>query len=263
MLETQRPASSLFYCSNLSVVMKSNRASYLFAFTAALLLGSSSSLFAQVRSYSSGPTPAAKTDGVHFGIRAGLNVADWSGQAVQSVVDLAELTNGAITKEQRQGFHAGAYVSLPVGSRFVIEPGVQYSEKGMTLSGRVPLERFDFLNARVSATSRMAYIDVPVLAKAYLTQGLYLYAGPQASYLVSNKVRVEAGALGFSAFKQDFDVRNQFRDIDFSLSGGAGYQFNNGLGLSAGYDYGLASLDKNNRFDAQNRVIKASLNFTF
>lgn len=109
----------------------------------------------------------------------------------------------------------------------------------------------------------MAYIDVPVLAKAYLTRGLYIYAGPQASYLLSNKVRVEAGALGFPAFKQNFDVRNQFHELDFGVVGGLGYQFDSGLGLSAGYDYGLSSLDKNDRFDAQNRVIKASANFSF
>ncbi|KAA9333297.1 PorT family protein [Hymenobacter busanensis] len=259
--------------------MKTNRAYRLVAFSAALLLGASTASFAQIQphivgaprsrpapvrsAYSVSPDAANKADGVRFGIRAGVNVADWSGDAVQSVVDLAELTNGAITKEQRTGFHAGAYVSLPVGARFVIEPGLQYSEKGMALVGRVPLEQFDFLNAKVTATARMAYVELPVLAKAYLTPGLYLYAGPQASYLVSNKVRVQAGALGFSAYSHDFDVRKQFRDVDFSVTGGAGYQFANGLGLSAGYDYGLSSLDKNNRFDAQNRAIKASVNFTF
>ena len=35
------------------------------------------------------------------------------------------------------------------------------------------------------------------------------------------------------------------------------------VGLSAGYDYGLSSLDSGNRFDAQNRVIKVGANFSF
>ncbi|UYZ57931.1 porin family protein [Hymenobacter latericus] len=245
--------------------MNTNRAATLFAFATALLLGSAATAQAQVRSYSNAPAASAanKTDGVRFGIRAGLNVADWSGDAVQSVQSLTDLANGAITKQQRPGFHAGAYVSLPLGPRFTIEPGVQYSEKGVIVSGRVPMEQFDFLNAKATATARMGYIDVPVLAKAYLTRGLYLYAGPQASYLVSGKARVEAGALGFDVYRQDFEVRDYFRELDFGVSGGAGYQFGNGLGLSAGYDYGLSSLDKNNRFDAQNRVIKASVNFAF
>ena len=51
----------------------------------------------------------------------------------------------------------------------------------------------------------MSYIDVPVLFKGYLTPGFYVFGGPQASFLVSNKVRVQAGALGFNAFSTDFD----------------------------------------------------------
>lgn len=213
------------------------------------------------RSYSTSSSSA--TDGVKFGIRAGVNVADWSGDAVNSVMDLAEYTNGAVTKEMKPGFYAGLYATLPLGPRFAIEPGVGYSEKGTVLMGRIPLEQFDFLNAKVTATARMAYLDIPVLAKAYLTDGLYVYAGPQASVLLSGKARVNASALGFSAFNTDFDIKEQFRPVDFSVVGGLGYQFQSGFGLSAGYDYGLSSLDKNNNFDAQNRVIKASLNYSF
>ncbi|GAB3230927.1 hypothetical protein GCM10027346_16950 [Hymenobacter seoulensis] len=212
-----------------------------------------------VPSYSS----SSATDGVKFGVRAGVNVSDWSGDAVSSVMDLAEYTSGAVTKEMKPGIYAGLYATLPLGPRFAIEPGIGYSEKGTALVGRIPLEQFDFLNAKVTATARMAYLDIPLLAKAYLTDGLYIYAGPQASVLLSGKARVKASALGFSAFNTDFDVKDQFRPVDFSVVGGLGYQFQSGFGLSAGYDYGLSSLDKNNNFDAQNRVIKASLNYSF
>jgi len=43
------------------------------------------------------------------------------------------------------------------------------------------------------------------------------------------------------------------RKVDFSAVAGLGYQFENGLN----------SLDTNNRFDSQNRVIKAGLNYSF
>jgi len=242
--------------------------------TAALLLSASFSVAqAQVRRpysgapirpvYSAPPRATSATPGVKFGLRAGVNVSDWSGDAVQSVMDVAGYTNGAVTKEMKPGLSAGVYATIPISPGFAIEPGVGYSEKGARLVGTLPFESFDFLNARVTATSRMAYIDVPVLFKGYLTPGFYLFAGPQASFLVSNKVRVEAGALGFSAFKTDFDVKSQFRPVDLAVVGGLGYQFDGGFGLSAGYDYGLSTLDKNGRFNAQNRVIKASLNYSF
>jgi opacity protein-like surface antigen len=163
----------------------------------------------------------------------------------------------------RPGFHAGVYATIPLGGSFALEPGVSYSEKGTVLAGRVPVPALDFLNARLTATARLAYLDMPVLLKAYLTPGLYVYGGPQASFLVSGKARLTAGLLGFDAYRQDFDIQNQLRKVDFAVVGGLGYQFENGLGVSAGYDYGLSSLDAGNRFDAQNQVIKASVNYSF
>ncbi|QNH62322.1 porin family protein [Hymenobacter sediminicola] len=218
---------------------------------------------AQARPVTSYKSAARSTGGPQLGIRAGVNVSDWSGDAVQSVMDLAGYTNGAVTKSMKTGFHAGLYATLPLAPGFSIEPGVLYSEKGTKLTGSLPFEQFDFLNARVTATSRMSYVDVPVLAKVDIVPGFYLFAGPQASFLVSGKARVEAGLLGFDAYQQDFDIKDQFRPVDFSVTGGLGYQSTSGFGLSAGYDYGLSSLDKNNRFDAYNRVIKASVNYSF
>ncbi len=207
---------------------------------------------------------ASTTSGVKIGLRAGLNVADVQGDAVRSFTTLAGYApDGTVTKQMRPGFYAGLYATLPITPSFAIEPGITYAEKGTVLRGTLPFPALDFLNANVTGTARLAYVDVPVLAKVYLTPGFYLYAGPQASFLVSGKARVEAGALGFTAYKQDFDVADQLRKVDFAAVGGLGYQFNNGLGLSAGYDYGLTSLDKNNRFDAQNRVIKVGLNYSF
>ncbi|MCI1188339.1 PorT family protein [Hymenobacter sp. DH14] len=204
------------------------------------------------------------TSGVRFGFRAGLNVADLQGDAVQSFTTLAGYApDGTITKQMRPGFYAGVFATLPLGPGFAIEPGITYAEKGAVLKGTLPFPALDFLNANVTGTARLAYVDVPVLAKVYLTPGLYLYAGPQASFLVSGKARVDASVLGFSAYKEDFDVADQLRKVDFAAVGGLGYQFDNGLGLSAGYDYGLTSLDANNRFKAYNRVAKVGLSYAF
>ena len=210
-------------------------------------------------------TPGSNSNSsVHFGFRAGLNLSDVQGDAVNTFTSLAGYApNGTITRQMRPGFYAGFYATLPIGPSFAIEPGISYSEKGTVLQGKVPVPALDFLNTKLTGTARLAYIDVPVLAKVFITPGFYVYAGPQASFLVSGKARVEAGALGFSAFKQDFDISNQLRKVDFAAVAGLGYQFENGLGLSAGYDYGLTSLDTNNRFNAQNRVIKAGLNYSF
>ena len=249
--------------------MRTNQLLGRLAAAALLVSGFATASEAQTRRAPARPAPtyssssSSATEGIKFGVRAGLNVADLSGDAVKSFTDLTDLASGALTKEMKPGFYAGLYATIPLGSRFAIEPGLGYSEKGTRLNGTIPFEQFKFINAKLEGTARLAYLDIPVLAKAYITDGLYVYAGPQASVMLSGKARVKASAFGFSAYNNDFDVKDQLRTVDFAVVGGLGYQTPSGFGISAGYDYGLSSLDKNNNFDAYNRVIKASLNYSF
>ncbi|WP_299759271.1 porin family protein [uncultured Pontibacter sp.] len=200
---------------------------------------------------------------LRFGIRAGLNLADWEGETMQSVQDLVDMSGGYAGREMRTGFHVGTYLSIPVAPGFEIEPGLQYSQKGMVLRGKVPMEQYDFVNANVTLTNKAEYLDLPVLAKVYVGEGFHIYAGPQVSYLLSNKVSAEAGAFGFKALNQEWDMKSGFREVDVAVTGGLGYRFASGFNVSAGYDYGLSSIDSNNSFDTFNRVIKASVGYTF
>jgi hypothetical protein len=217
-----------------------------------------------VYTYYEAPVHPSKARNIKFGVRAGLNVSDWSGEAAQALIATSQLSNAALAKDTRTGFHAGLYATILMGKHFAIEPGVLYSQKGVTALGTVPMEQGEVINLQQgSATARMSYIDVPVLLKAYVTKGFYLYAGPQASYLAKGNVHVTSGNAEASAYQKDIDVKDQFRSLDLGVVGGLGYQFHNGLGLSAGYDYGLSSLDNSNRYDSQNRVFKASASFSF
>lgn len=205
----------------------------------------------------------AQQQPVRFGIRAGANLAEWQGETVNSVQNLMDFTNGSVSRQMREGFHIGGYLAIPVAPGFEIEPGIQYSQKGMRLVGKIPMEQAEFLNATVTLTNKADYIDVPVLAKVYIGEGFHIYGGPQVSYLVSNKIQAEAGALGFKALNREWDMKSGFRELDVAVSGGLGYRFVNGFNISAGYDYGLSSVDANNSFETYNRVIKASVGFTF
>lgn len=205
----------------------------------------------------------AQQQPVRFGIRAGVNLADWQGETMNSAQSLLDLTAGSVSSSLREGFHVGGYVSIPVAPGFEIEPGLQYSQKGTKLTGTIPVEGLDFLNANVTVTNKAEYIDLPVLAKVYLGEGFNIYAGPQVSYLVSNKVQTKAGALGFNALNRELDAESGFREVDFAVSGGLGYRFTNGFNLSAGYDLGLSPIDANGNFETYNRVVKASIGYTF
>ncbi len=203
---------------------------------------------------------SAQTSPLKVGFRAGINVADWRGDAVESFSELAEMSS-VFKTESFTGFHAGVNLEIPVTGAFSIEPGLYYSTKGMRVSQTI-LEG-GFLNLKGEITSKLHYIELPVLAKVYLTEGFYLTGGPQVGFLASNRMRAEAGILGFSV-GDSFDVNAGFRKVDFGLVGGLGYQFQNGINISALYDHGLSTLDEGNSdIDAYNRAFKISLGFQF
>jgi hypothetical protein len=199
-----------------------------------------------------------------FGLRAGYNYATWGGQSVEDFANLGDQF-GAFQTEAVSGFHAGGYVNLPIGQNFSIEPGIQYSQKGIRVSQAFIGENssIGFLNPRLDVTSRMQYLDAPILAKVTTNQGFQVYAGPQFSYLLNQDAIVEGGILGFS-YEQDFELNRGFRKFDVGLTAGLGYQLLNGLNFNVGYDYGLNSLDEgNSNVKAYNRVVKVSVGYQF
>lgn len=203
---------------------------------------------------------SVQAQNVNAGIKAGVNLADWGGDAKQSFSDVLELSSIAET-QMKTGYHVGGYLSIPVGNRLVIEPALLYSTKGMkvvqTLVGN------SIFNVKAEITDDAHYLDLPVVAKVFIADGFHLYGGPQLSYLISNKLEAEAGVFGFS-LGEDFKLDRGLRKFDIGLAAGLGYQFQNGINLGAGYDYGLTSLDEGaGNFDVFNRVLKFSVGYTF
>jgi hypothetical protein len=206
----------------------------------------------------------AQSGGVKFGVRAGLNVATWGGEAVENAGSLLNLSNGQLNQSTRQGFHAGGFANIPVaGNRLEIEPGLYYSQKGTRITGRVANENVPLLAGNLRASNRAEYIEMPVLARLYLTEGFHIFAGPQVSYLISNNVRTDVSVLGFSALNQNLNTYDTMQKFDFAAAGGVGYQFTNGLNLGAGYDFGFNRVDEGNNFRAFNRAFKFSVGYQF
>jgi hypothetical protein len=200
---------------------------------------------------------------VKYGIKAGMTNSTWKGDATSSLKDIIAVTNGAVTTQRRTGFHAGGYVSIPVGDVLRIEPGAYYSQKGYTLNGNLEVKALNFPGAGARVQVQSHYIDMPVLLKASLTRGLQVYAGPQVSLLASNNLHVDVSALGFSLLRRNLDITDQFKRIDAAMVVGAGYTFDHGLNISAGYDHGLSRIDRNGNFKTYNRAIKVGVGFEF
>jgi hypothetical protein len=197
-----------------------------------------------------------------FGIRAGVASSSLKGDAVNSLNDLLDFTNGHVTTSNHLGFYAGANASIPVSDMVAIEPGIYYTQKGYGMKGELNLKGVEFLGANAQAKLTSHYVDIPVLLKLNFN-GLQVFAGPQVSYLAKADLRTTAGALGFNVLDKTMDATDQFNRWDAGITGGIGYQFTNGFNISASYDHGLSKVDANKNFDSYNRSFKVGLGFNF
>ncbi len=200
---------------------------------------------------------------VTYGIRAGVNYATWKGDDIQIIEDLVDKTDGYVVTKGRTGMHIGGYVHIPISEVFAFEPGLCYSKKGYSLKGDFQIPVLKYLNINARAQVQSHYIDIPLVMKANVYKGLQIYAGPQVSYLVRSTLNAKLGVFGITLFNRGIGITERFNKVDMGLTGGIGYQFDNGLNVQAGYDYGLSTLDKNDNYSAYNRVVKVSVGYSF
>ncbi|QED38023.1 PorT family protein [Antarcticibacterium arcticum] len=156
---------------------------------------------------------------VHFGAKGGLNLTNLKSD------------NFSETKS-RTGFHLGLIAEISVGKRFSLQPEVLYSTQGteadlnMLGSGPRPTEY------------NLDYIQVPVLAKIFLTESLSIEVGPSFNFLVNEKI---------DGAEADFGS-----NFEFGGALGASYKFIGGFFGSARYLYGFT--DAFDREDSDNTI---------
>lgn len=149
-----------------------------------------------------------------FGLRGGLNLANF---------------NDVDNTESRTGFMAGAYVNIGVPmSPISIQPEVLYTQKGAEMSGTVGGEP-------ITSTTKLDYIEIPVLAKFSFAPGPvtpHVYFGPYLGFNVSAEAETEAA--GQSATQ---DIKDSVKGTDFGVVVGAEAEiskFNVGVRYGAG-----------------------------
>lgn len=166
----------------------------------------------------------AQSQFVSYGIKGGLNMANIAG-------------NDAGDTEPRNGFHVGGFLGISLLGIVAAEGGAYYSQKG-------------YITSLTETEVISSYIDVPVVVKFSPLPLFHFFAGPQASFLIDNKIGDVSNVEGM-------------RTVDMALVVGAGINIPMGIRLSAGYDYGFTSLDETDTFEVYNRVIKFTVGYKF
>ena len=105
-------------------------------------------------------------DKLSFGLKAGVNysnVYDSQGEAFQA--------------SPKVGLAAGAFLAIPFGKFFGIQPEALISQKGFRATGRI-------LNSTYKFTRTTTYIDLPLLFSFKPSEFFTIMVGPQYSYLI-------------------------------------------------------------------------------
>ena len=164
---------------------------------------------------------------VKFGGKAGLNIATLTGDDTEGV-------------DNRISFHIGGVVEIPVSEVFSVQPELLYSDQGAEVD---------------DIKIKFGYLNLPVLAKFYVTEGFDVVAGPQLGFLVS----AEGEQDGISVDIDDF-----FKSIDFGIGIGAGYELENGINFGARYNIGITDLnDTDEPGELMNSVFQISVGYFF
>lgn len=143
----------------------------------------------------------------HFGLKAGLNVAN------------VENPDGP-DYDSKSGLHFGGLAHIHLSHHFAVQPEVVFSMQG----GEV-----DANDAKLN----LNYINVPVLAQYMFNEGFRIETGPQVGFLVSASSKVGDVKV---------DREDDFKTVDFSWAFGAGYLFPQGIGIDARYNLGISNI---------------------
>lgn len=162
-------------------------------------------------------TSISHAQSIRFGVKGGINYANQNG------TEITLNSQNYDTADAITSYHAGLVAEIKLFENFAIQPELLYSTQGAT-----------YKNAVEEFKNELGYISIPVVAKIYLNKSLSLEAGPQASFLLSERNK--------------FDYKES-ETFEFSGVVGLGLQVTNNLFLQARYGVGLTEASK----DAQTK----------
>ena len=151
-----------------------------------------------------------------FGIKLGANFAN-----ISDVSDMSSKT----------GFHGGIFSGVKF-KKVAIQGDLLYSQQGAKFGPT----KFD-----------LDYVNVPIVLKYYLIQGLNIQVGPQFGFLVND----------------DIPEGGESKDVDVSGVAGLGYDLPFGLRFDARYNFGLTDVSKVAGAEGKNSVFSIALGYSF
>lgn len=198
---------------------------------------------------------------IRFGIKAGGNSSYFSEQSFGM-------------NSQKLGFHAGAFVNIPISKQFSFQPEVLYNQMGARDVAYSTETTTGATTVKTKGESKvtMNYISVPLMVQMRPIDKFYIEAGPEFSYFINGKTKGEAtvasttgGVTTTTRTSQSDDInKDNINKFNFGLGLGLGYDITNNIGISARYTNSLTKIEKSRpAAENNNRVFQLGLNYKF
>lgn len=185
-----------------------------------------------------------------FGAKAGLNVSN------------VRLSKGE-GSDSRISFHIGGLAEIKFSDKLALQPELLFSSQGTKKENKITHFGTSVSN---SITTELNYLNLPVMVKYFIMDGLAVEAGPQIGFLLSAKTTTEVSGTGPISVStgKDIDIKEQTKSVDFGLNFGASYKLDFGLFFGARYNLGLTDLNKKSGdITFKNSVIQISAGYMF
>ncbi|MEG0696423.1 porin family protein [Algoriella sp.] len=156
---------------------------------------------------------------IDLGVKGGLNFPTLSGDSRELMGDQTKF---------RTDFYVGGYANYKVTDQISFQPELLYSKQG------AGIKNSGNSNSKIVTHN----INIPLMGRYEIMEGLNVEFGPQLGFLVSAKGKTEEG-------KTDTKVKitDNFKTFDFGLNFGAGYKVTDELEINARFTKGLSNIN--------------------
>lgn len=143
--------------------------------------------------------------------------------------------------DNKASIHAGMFAEARFTDWLGVQAEILYSRQGWR--DKVDIDG----DKDVKAKYRVNYLNIPILARFYVWDGLSVDLGPQLGIALNAKEKYKHGG---STVK---DKIHNLNTLEVSFAMGLSYEFNRGLILSARYNLGLSNVFDKDDFGADNK----------
>ena len=212
---------------------------------------------------------------------AAFSQVKWGVQASGSLNSLSVKAEGAdmFKKTSTIGFGAGITSEIQLSSQVSLRPSLNLLQKGGKLKSA-----FDDLGGEdgglsfpsIEIDNKLYYAELPVTVVYNVnmsTGKLFFGAGPSVGYGLFGKTKFtstnpfdpsEKEEEKIDAFKKDEDGNSPYKRFSISANALAGYQWNSGLYVNAGYLLGLSNMiESENGESMKSRGLQLTVGFFF